>query len=259
MSISKRIGEVTGEFYEKVLLNQIRENGAVPNHIGIITDGNRRYAKSMGISANEGHVKGKEKLEEVLEWCMEIGTRAVTIYGFSTENFTRNPEEVEFLLHLINDSLLSLMKDERVSRDKIRVKVIGELKLLPDFLRETIEKVQKGTESYDDFRLNLAIGYGGREEIINAVRKIAENVKDGKISVEDINEKLFSSYLYDSTIPDPDLIFRTSGEERISNFLLWQSAYSELYFSDINWPDLRKVDFLRAVYTYQGRKRRFGT
>jgi len=259
MSISKRIGEVTGEFYEKVLLNQIRENGAVPNHIGIITDGNRRYAKSIGISANEGHVKGKEKLEEVLEWCMEIGTRAVTIYGFSTENFTRNPEEVEFLLRLINDSLLSLMKDERVSRDKIRVKVIGELKLLPDFLRETIEKVQKGTESYEDFRLNLAIGYGGREEIINAVKKIAGNVKEGKISIEDISEKLFSSYLYDSTIPDPDLIFRTSGEERISNFLLWQSAYSELYFSDINWPDLRKVDFLRAVYTYQGRKRRFGT
>lgn len=259
MSISKKIGDVTEEVYEKVLLNQIRKSGAVPSHIGIITDGNRRYARERGISPNEGHVKGKEKLEEVLEWCMEIGTSAVTIYGFSTENFMRNPEEVEFLLHLIDDSLNALMKDERVSKNRIRVKVIGELKLLPDFLRNTIEKVQKGTEAYGDFKLNLAIGYGGREEIINAVKKIADEVKMGKISTDDINEDLFHSYLYDSSVPDPDLIFRTSGEERISNFLLWQGAYSELYFSDINWPDLRKIDFLRAVYTYQGRKRRFGT
>ncbi|WP_188681237.1 polyprenyl diphosphate synthase [Thermogymnomonas acidicola] len=257
MGIAERIGSITSEIYEKILLEDVRKN-PVPRHIGIITDGNRRYARSVGISENEGHLRGKEKLEEVLEWCMEVGVRIVTVYGFSTENFARSPDEVEFLFSLINRAFIDLMKDERVHRNKIRVKVIGEIRRLPEYLQETIRKVEEATNGYDEFRFNLAIGYGGREEIINAIRKIARKVREGELEPDEINEEMFRQYLYDGSIPDPDLILRTSGEERISNFLLWQSAYSELYFSDVYWPEFKKTDFLRAILSYQARKRRFG-
>lgn len=256
--LGKKIGEITGEIYEKTLLEQIKENGNVPYHIGIITDGNRRFAKEMGKDANYGHEKGKEKLEEVLEWCMEIGTKIVTVYVFSTENFKRNMDEVDFLFHLINDSLKNMVIDPRVIKNKIRVRVIGNTESLPQYLQETIKYVEEKTGGYNDFKLNLAVGYGGREEIIDAIKKIAQDYSNGKIKIDDINEENFKKYLYDGSIPDPDLILRTSGEERISNFLLWQSAYSELYFSDVYWPDFRKIDFLRAVRTYQNRQRRFG-
>ena len=259
MSLSRKIGDLTEEIYEKVLLEQIAKDGNVPYHVGIITDGNRRYANSHGIESNLGHVKGKEKLEEVLEWCMEIGTRVVTVYAFSTENFKRDNKEVEFLFTLISNSLLNLINDERVQRNKIRVKIIGSIETLPGFLQDSIKKVEDATKDYNGYKLNIAVAYGGREEIIEAIRKIAEEYKQGKITMDDITEENFKKYLYDGTIPDPDLILRTSGEERVSNFLLWQGAYSELYFSDVFWPELRKLDFLRAVRSYQTRKRRFGT
>ena len=259
MSLSRKIGDLTEEIYEKVLLEQIAKDGNVPYHVGIITDGNRRYANSHGIESNLGHVKGKEKLEEVLEWCMEIGTRVVTVYAFSTENFKRDDKEVEFLFTLISNSLLNLINDERVQRNKIRVKIIGSIETLPGFLQDSIKKVEDATKDYNGYKLNIAVAYGGREEIIEAIRKIAEEYKQGKITMDDITEENFKKYLYDGTIPDPDLILRTSGEERVSNFLLWQGAYSELYFSDVFWPELRKLDFLRAVRSHQTRKRRFGT
>ncbi|MCL4323430.1 MAG: polyprenyl diphosphate synthase [Candidatus Thermoplasmatota archaeon] len=259
MSLSRKIGDLTEEIYEKVLLEQIAKDGNVPYHVGIITDGNRRYANSHGIESNLGHVKGKEKLEEVLEWCMEIGTRVVTVYAFSTENFKRDNKEVEFLFTLISNSLLNLINDERVQRNKIRVKIIGSIETLPGFLQDSIKKVEDATKDYNGYKLNIAVAYGGREEIIEAIRKIADEYKQGKITMDDITEENFKKYLYDGTIPDPDLILRTSGEERVSNFLLWQGAYSELYFSDVFWPELRKLDFLRAVRSYQTRKRRFGT
>ncbi|MCL4438701.1 MAG: polyprenyl diphosphate synthase [Candidatus Thermoplasmatota archaeon] len=255
--IADRLGNLTTEVYEKVLLEEIRNN-PVPKHVGIITDGNRRYARSNGLSTDEGHVKGKEKLEEVLEWCMEIGVEILTVYGFSTENFKRSKREVDFLFRLINDAFIDLLKDKRVYENNIRVKVIGETQTLPQYLRETIEKVESTTKGFRKFRFNIAIGYGGREEIINAIKRLYGDLNAGKISIDDVDESVFRGYLYDSSIPDPDLIFRTSGEERISNFLLWQSAYSELYFSDVNWPELRKSDFLRAIRDYQNRKRRFG-
>ncbi len=258
MSFSKKIGDLTEEIMEKVLMDQVKKDGGIPNHIGIITDGNRRFARENGMDPNTGHVRGKEKLEEVLEWSMEIGTKIVTVYGFSTENFKRNKDEVDFLLHLIDTSLRNLMTDERVIKNKIRVKVIGKIDILPDFLCKTIDEVERETSGYDEFRLNIAVGYGGREEIIDAIKKISMDLKDGKITEDDINEENFRKYLYDGSIPDPDLILRTSGEERISNFLLWQGAYSELYFSDVYWPELRKIDFLRAVRSYQTRQRRFG-
>ncbi len=256
--IADRIGDLTYEVYEKILIEEVKKN-EVPAHIGIITDGNRRYARSIGISDNEGHIRGKEKLEEVLEWCMDVGVKIVTVYGFSTENFRRDRNEVDFLFHLINDALNDLLEDRRIYDNKIRVNVIGDRMKLPEYLRETISHVEQATKDFERFRFNLAIGYGGREEIIVAMKNMYRSIQDGKLDIDSITEEKFREYLYDRNLPDPDLIFRTSGEERISNFLLWQSAYSELYFSDVNWPDLKKTDFLKAILSYQNRKRRFGT
>lgn len=258
MGIADRIGDLTSEVYEKVLVEEVMKR-EVPMHIGIITDGNRRYARSVGLPENQGHVRGKEKLEEVLQWCMDIGVSIVTVYGFSTENFRRAKKEVDFLFHLINDAFIDLLHDKRIYENKIRVKVIGEVNKLPAFLRETIDRVEKETQGFKNFRFNLAISYGGREEIINAMKTMYKEIAKGNLNIDDITEEKFREYLYDRSLPDPDLILRTSGEERISNFLLWQSAYSELYFSDVNWPDLKKSDFLKAILSYQGRKRRYGT
>ncbi|EQB73877.1 MAG: hypothetical protein AMDU4_FER2C00039G0088 [Ferroplasma sp. Type II] len=257
MSIAHKIGDIASGVYEQALMEEIKKNN-VPLHLGIITDGNRRYAREVGLSTNEGHVRGKDKLEEVLDWAMEVGIKIVTVYGFSTENFKRDTEEVRFLFNLINDSLRGLLTDDRIYKNEIKVRIIGDFKGLPQYLIQTINDVEKSTARFSKFKFNLAIGYGGRQEIINAVRNIASDVVAGNIKIDDINEKLFRNYLYDNTLTDPDLILRTSGEERISNFLLWQSAYSELYFSDVNWPDLKKIDFLRAIYSYQSRKRRYG-
>ncbi len=256
-SIANKIGDIASGLYETTLLEEIKKYD-VPLHLGIITDGNRRYARSIGLSENQGHAKGKDKLDEVLNWAREVGIKIVTVYAFSTENFKRDDNEVKFLFDLINDSLNGLLKDDRVYKYKIRVEIIGDLNGLPDYLRETIRSVEETTKDFSEFRFNLAIGYGGRQEIINAVKSIAIDVCKNKISVDDINENTVRNYLYDGSLPDPDLIFRTSGEERISNFLLWQSAYSELYFADVNWPELKKLDFLRAIHSYQSRKRRFG-
>lgn len=258
MSISNRIGDIASGVYERLLLEEINKHPK-PLHVGIITDGNRRFAKKTGMDPNVGHEKGKDKLEEVLQWCMDIGIRIVTVFGFSTENFKRNQKEVEFLFRLFDRSLKDLMKDKRVIKNGIKVKVIGEIGLLPEYLKKTIKETEKFTSDFKNFRLNLALGYGGREEIIEGIKKLVQDVVDGKIGIDDISEKSFRNYLYDSSLPDPDLILRTSGEERVSNFLLWQSAYSELYFSDVNWPDLRKLDFLRAIHSYQSRERRFGS
>ncbi|MCY0852106.1 MAG: polyprenyl diphosphate synthase [Thermoplasma acidophilum] len=257
MSVSNKLGDLASKVYENVLLEEVKKYPR-PRHIGIITDGNRRYARNVGISENEGHVKGKEKVEEVVDWCMELDIRIVTFYAFSTENFRRSPEEVDFLFHLIDNAFKSLLKDERVYKNRINVRVIGNLSILPAYLRQTIHIVEETTKNFNNYQLNLAIGYGGREEILDAIKRITRDAMDGKLNIDELDEEKFRMYLYDGRIPDPDLILRTSGEERISNFLLWQSAYSELYFSDVYWPEFSKLDFLRAIYSYQRRQRRFG-
>ncbi|BAB59742.1 hypothetical protein [Thermoplasma volcanium GSS1] len=257
MGISGKLGDIASKVYEDVLMEEVKKYPR-PRHVGIITDGNRRYARIVGIPENEGHVKGKNKVEEVLDWCMELDIKIVTFYAFSTENFKRSPEEVDFLFHLINDAFISLLKDERVYKNKINVKVIGNVSMLPEYLRETIKITEETTKNFSNYHMNLAIGYGGREEILDAIKRIARDAIAGKINVDEIDESKFRNYLYDGNLPDPDLILRTSGEERISNFLLWQSAYSELYFSDVYWPEFSKLDFLRAIYSYQRRQRRFG-
>jgi tritrans,polycis-undecaprenyl-diphosphate synthase [geranylgeranyl-diphosphate specific] len=255
--ISKVIANTAYHTYEKKLLKEVLEN-PVPHHVAIIMDGNRRFAKEVGLATNEGHVKGKEKLEEVMDWCLELNIRVLTVYAFSTENLTRESDEVGYLMQLFEDNFLKLAQDERIHKHKIRLSVIGQIELLPQSVQDAINTALKATEGYDSYFYNIAIAYGSRQEIIQAIKKVAEKVKEGELALDDITEKLVSSYMYTGSLPDPDLILRTSGEERVSNFLLWQLAYSELYFSDVYWPGFRLVDFLRAIRSYQQRKRRFG-
>lgn len=247
------------KIYEKWLLYQIR-NRDMPEHVAIILDGNRRWARESGLEPWIGHYYGADKTKDVLKWCLDLGVKSITFYAFSTENFRRPREEVEKLMHLFKEKLQEALRSEEIHRYRVRVKVIGRMHLLPKDLQEMIYKIEDETKSYSDRYLNLAIAYGGRAEIVDAARKIAEEAALGKIRPEEINEKVFERYLYTAFLPkqDPDLIIRTSGEERLSGFLLYQSAYSELCFLDVYWPEFRRIDLLRAIRTYQKRKRRFG-
>lgn len=255
--ITRLISEAAYQAYEKKLLNQVLQ-GKIPKHLAIIMDGNRRYAYQLGLGKTEGHEKGKEKLQEVIEWCLEVGIKILTVYAFSTENLNRPKEEVDKLMKLFAENFRRAGDDERAHKHRIRIRVLGQRELLPKDVVEAIEYAESKTKDYDSYFYNLAVAYGGREEILNAIKDLATDVQNGKISADDIDEKLLSSKLYTSGIPDPDLILRTSGEERISNFLLWQIAYSELYFVDVYWPGFRKIDFLRSIRSYQMRQRRYG-
>ena len=233
--------------------------GPVPHHVGIIMDGNRRWAKDLGLTdASLGHVAGQERLENVLDWCLELNIRVLTVYAFSTENFQRADPERELLMELFEHNFRKMARDERVHRHKIRVRCIGDLSLLPQGVRDAAAEVMEATRGYDGYAFNVAVAYGGRQEIVDAVRQVAEEVRDGRLRVEDVTDRTIQERLYTRGLPDPDFVIRTSGEERISNFLLWQLAYAELYFADVNWPRLSKLEFLRAIEEYQGRKRRFG-
>lgn len=246
--------------YEKWLWLQIKD-GVKPRHIAIIPDGNRRWAKSKGLNPTLGHFFGYEKMKDVLKWCLDLGVETITIYALSIENLKkRNREEVEKLIGIFEEGMRDLLVSREIQEYNVKVKLIGKRDLLPDSLKELIREVEVKTRNYNSRFLNIAIGYSGREEIVNAVKKIVEDAKSGKLHVKDIDEETFSKYLYTGDLPhpDPDLIIRTSGEERLSGFLLWQCAYSELYFCDVYWPDFRKIDFWRAIRSYQKRERRFG-
>ena len=247
------------KLYEKWLWQQVK-NGTMPEHIGIILDGNRRWAVNRSMHPWAGHRRGADKTEEVLKWCLDLGIKSVTLYVFSTENFKRSRREVQELMKLFEAKLEEMLKNDMIHKRRIRIKIIGRLHLLPKRLQEIVRRVEKATEDYNDYFLNIALAYGGRAEIIDAAREIALNVKENKLKVEEIDEATFERFLYTSHMPkqDPDLIIRTSGEERLSGFLLYQSAYSELCFLDVYWPEFRRIDLLRAVRTYQRRKRRFG-
>jgi tritrans,polycis-undecaprenyl-diphosphate synthase [geranylgeranyl-diphosphate specific] len=245
------------ERYEQSLLEDVKKD-PLPKHIAVIMDGNRRFAKQLHESIDKGHLLGKEKLEDFLDWAYDIGIKIVTVYAFSTENFKRDSEEIEYLMNLYANSFNDLIKDERISKNRIRVRLIGKTELLPESLREAARNAEEFTKNFEKYLLNVAIAYGGREEILDAIKKISKEVKTGILDPENINEKLIEKYLYTGEIEDPDLIIRTSGEERISNFLLWQSAYSELYFTDVYWPDITKLDLLKAIRDYQKRQRRYG-
>ncbi|MEM3788332.1 MAG: polyprenyl diphosphate synthase [Candidatus Bathyarchaeia archaeon] len=247
------------KLYEKWLWHQVK-SGVKPEHIAVILDGNRRWASEKDLDPWYGHKKGAEKVEKLLEWCLKLNVKSITLYAFSTENFLRPRKEVEEIMQIASEKLQKIITDERIHRNKVRVKVIGRTNLLPENLQKIIEDVEKTTRDYDKHFLNIAFAYGGRAEIVDAARKIAERIQKKELTPEDVDEKMFEQHLYTSHMPkqDPDLIIRTSGEERLSGFLLWQSAYSELCFLDVYWPDFRLIDLLRAVRTFQKRKRRFG-
>lgn len=247
------------KIYEKWLWQQVK-NGVPVEHIAIILDGNRRWASAKELNPWLGHKQGAETVENLLDWCLKLNVKFVTLYTFSTENFTRNAEEIQEIMAIADEKFCKLLTDERIHKNKVHVKVIGRTNMLPDSLQQLIKDVEKATSEYDNQFLNFAFAYGGRAEIVDAARVIAEQVKAGKLEPEDIHESTFEKYLYTAHMEkqEPDLIIRTSGEERLSGFLLWQSAYSELAFLDVYWPDFRFIDLLRAIRTFQKRKRRYG-
>ena len=231
----------------------------MPKHVAIIMDGNRRYSKLQGnIDVLKGHEMGVDTLENVLDWSVELGIEIVTAYAFSTENFNRPEHEVEGLMKLFVINFKRLVNHEKIHKNEVRVNVVGRTELLPESVREAIREAEEATKHYTKRIFNLAIGYDGRLEIVDSIKKIIEDVEAGKVSIDDVDEDLVSKNLYTAGLADPNLIIRTSGEERLSGFLLWQSSYSELYFCETLWPELRKVDFIRAIRSYQARDRRFG-
>lgn len=245
------------DIYEYFLRRQIK-NGKIPEHIAIIMDGNRRLAKRFGIMPWEGHRLGADKLEQVLNWCLELGVKSVTAYAFSTENFNRPKEEVDKLLDLFEEEFNRIANDPKIMKNRVRVRAIGDIERFPERVKKSIRNAEESTKGHDRITLNVAVAYGGRQEITDAVKKIVSQVQDGKLAVDGITEKTISDFLYTKGGKDPELVIRTSGEERISGFLLWQTAYSELYFCESYWPGFRKIDFFRAIRTFQQRKRRFG-
>ncbi|HEX7480747.1 MAG TPA: polyprenyl diphosphate synthase [Polyangiales bacterium] len=234
-----------------------------PAHIGIIMDGNRRFAKKLGASdVAFGHQMGADKLREMLDWCFEHNIPVVTVWGFSLDNFKRDSAEVQQLFELFERKTLEMVDSPDLHGNQVRVRFIGRRDLLPDSLQAAIHLVEKATAHYERFVLNIAVAYGGREEIGDAFREHLNHAKrTGKTLeevIEDFQPDMIERYLYTSGLPEPDLIIRTSGEVRLSGFMLWQSANSEYYFCDTNWPAFRKIDFLRALRSYDQRQRRFG-
>jgi tritrans,polycis-undecaprenyl-diphosphate synthase [geranylgeranyl-diphosphate specific] len=231
-----------------------------PAHIGVIMDGNRRWAKERDMNPWDGHWEGADKVEEFLNWCLELDVKTITLYSFSTENFKRDTEEVKELFKLFKSMLERVLNSDTIHKNQVKIQALGRIETLPRDLQELIYKVEDSTKSYIEYYLNIAIAYGGRAEIVDAVRAIAEKVKNGQIEPKSIDEELIESNLYTSHLPnpDPDIIIRTSGESRLSNFLVWQSAYSELFLVDVFWPSFRKIDLMRAIRGYQMRHRRFG-
>jgi tritrans,polycis-undecaprenyl-diphosphate synthase [geranylgeranyl-diphosphate specific] len=263
--VLKKILSTIGAYkiYERWLWHQIKD-GKKPEHIAIILDGNRRWAndkeKSPWLSDKWGHKEGADTVEQLLDWCSMLDVKYVTLYSFSTENFSRQSEEIEKIMQIAEERFKKLLVDKRVHKNRVHVKVIGRTNLLPPSLQQVIAEVERVTSQYDNYMWNFAFAYGGRAEIVDAAKKIAKEIKEDRLQIDDITEDVFEKYLYTAHMPkqDPDIIIRTSGEERLSGFLLWQAAYSELLFLDVYWPDFRFIDILRAIRTYQHRMRRFG-
>lgn len=241
---------------KKLKSPDLDNKGPIPVHIAIIMDGNGRWAAKRGLPRNVGHREGANTLKRVVKSCDELGIRYLTVYAFSTENWTRPKEEVASLMSLLLEFLKNA--DNELAGKNIRIKVIGETEGLTSEIKKEIVRITNKTGSNTGLTLLIALNYGSRSEITGAVARIAREVKKGSLNPDDISEKLISSYLYTADIPDPDLVIRPSGEHRISNFLLWQSSYSEFWYSDILWPDFSKKYLQEAIDEYQKRNRRFG-
>jgi short-chain Z-isoprenyl diphosphate synthase len=248
--------------YERRLLNQLKQR-PMPHHVGIILDGNRRHARKRGVSdPGEIYQRGAEKLDDILDWCADLRIPALTLWVFSTENLKRTQAEVSGILSAIEAKVAALAHDPFMHQKRIRIQAIGRLDLLPESVVAAIRAAEIATAQYDLMTLTIAVGYGGREEIADAVRSFVKMQAQKGASLSEVIERItpeaIACHLYAVDLPDPDLIIRTSGEMRLSGFLLWQSVHSEFYFTDVLWPAFRKVDFLRAIRAYQARNRRFG-
>jgi len=228
----------------------------LPRHIAIIMDGNGRWAEKRSLTRIAGHQRGIKRAIEVIRSCRKLGIKVLTLYAFSTENWNRPQKEIKTLMRLLKRFLIS--EGDQLVRNNIRLNTIGAVEDLPREVYEVLKELMNNTKHNDGMILNAALSYSGRREIINAIRKVAFNIQKGALKPEEIDEGVFSSYLYTAGLPDPDLLIRTSGELRISNFLLWQLAYTELYITDTLWPDFTEQELLVALKDYQGRERRFG-
>lgn len=237
------------------LLNEINKK-PLPKHIAMILDGNGRWAKKRGMPRNLGHKAGSKNLYNIVKYAYELGIKAVTVFAFSTENWNRPEEEINYLM---NEALnFKEQYKEEIKKCNFRVKIIGERAPLNDEILKLIDETNNSTKDNNDFYFTICLNYGSQQEIINAIKNIIDDLEEGLIKKEDITKELFASYLYTNELPPLDLLIRTSGEERISNFLLWQLAYTELYFTKTYWPDFSKTNLLEAIYHFQNRKRRYG-
>ena len=228
----------------------------IPKHIAIIMDGNGRWAKAKGLPRTVGHTNGAKALQRIVEACQKFGIQTLTVYAFSTENWARPKDEVDFLMNLFAKYLKNQAK--KLIENKIRFRVLGDKSRFSQEIQNSMIKLENETKDFTEFNLNVAMNYGGRAEILKATREIAEDVKIGKLNLDDIDEKLFAQHIYTSEQDDPDLIIRTSGEQRLSGFLLWQASYSEFYFPKIHFPDFDENELKFAIEEYTKRDRRYG-
>ena len=228
----------------------------IPAHIAIILDGNGRWAKAKGMPRNYGHAQGSKNVERICEEAYRMGVKYLTVYAFSTENWNRPKDEVDALMKLLRNYMKTCLKT--AAKNDMKVRVIGDKTGLDEDLRNRIAELEEATKDNGGLNFQIALNYGSRDEIVRAVRRVSEDVKEGKVKPEDIDEKMFETYLDTHGIPDPDLMIRTSGELRLSNYLLWQLAYTEFYFTDIPWPDFTKEELSKAIEQYNRRDRRYG-
>lgn len=248
--------------YEQRLLAQVK-TGPLPRHVGLILDGNRRFARRHNLtSPREIYTAGAEKLDDLLDWCADLGLRAITLWVLSTDNLDRHPEEISGIFSAVETKLLALARHPQIHSRRICVRAVGQLELLPQSTLAAVRTAEAATKSYDGMYLTIAAAYGGQQEITDAVQLLLrEQLAAGMTfeqAIEQVKPDAIGPYLYSPDLPDPDLIIRTSGEIRLSGFLLWQSAYSEFHFTDVFWPEFRRIDFLRAIRAFQQRHRRYG-
>lgn len=228
----------------------------IPQHIAIILDGNGRWAKKKGMPRNYGHAQGSKNVERICEDAYKMGVKYLTVYAFSTENWKRPKDEVDALMNLLRNYMKTCLKT--AEKNRMRVRVLGDKTALDDDIRSRIAELEKATKNNDGLCFQIALNYGSRDEMVRAMRKMCADCKAGVLEPEQVDEKMFEAYLDTHDIPDPDLMIRTSGEQRLSNYLLWQLAYSEFYFTEVLWPDFTKEELVKAIEYYNGRDRRFG-
>ena len=250
MSLGKLIDKGENELAKRI------DRPKVPEHVAIIMDGNGRWATKQGLPRTYGHKKGVIVLKEILKASKKLGCKVITVYAFSTENWTRPTKEVDFLINLFCEALRNEI--DEIHEESTKIKFIGDLSPFPETLKKIITSSESLTKNNNKFLLNVCVNYGGRQEIVKVAKELALKSSSGEINPSEINEELFNSQLLTRGIKDPELLIRTSGEKRISNFLLWQLAYSEIYISDVLWPDFNEFEFLKAIIDYQSRNRRFG-